>query len=104
MKRVVGDKEIYPHYTLFSWSECVSCNQEFRREKGWRKLSGPFYVGMVIGSMCVVGVPLQKRKHPSCSTNNLIFQIDLQLRNSPNEMEGRLLKSSLVAAPKSNGV
>jgi len=45
MKRVVGDKEIYPHYTLFSWSECVSCNQEFRREKGWRKLSGPFYGG-----------------------------------------------------------
>ena len=45
MKRVVGDKELYPYYTLLGWSECISCKYEFRREKGWRKLSGPYYGG-----------------------------------------------------------
>lgn len=32
---VVGN-DIYSHYSLFSWQTCFFCDQEFRREKGYR--------------------------------------------------------------------
>lgn len=36
MKRDKLVNEIFPHYSVFSWEQCVLCGQEFRREKGWR--------------------------------------------------------------------
>lgn len=32
----VVNGEIYKHYGLFCWQECFFCNQEFRRENGYR--------------------------------------------------------------------
>lgn len=36
-------KDIYSHYSLFSWEECCFCGEEFVREKGFRKETGPFF-------------------------------------------------------------
>lgn len=41
---VVGG-DIYKHYGLFFWQECFFCNQEFRREAGYRfqmQVGGPW--------------------------------------------------------------
>ena len=47
MKR--NHKQKYSHlykcYPLFFWKKCCDCNMEFRRERGWRALTGPFYGG-----------------------------------------------------------
>lgn len=32
---VVGN-DIYSHYGLFFWQQCLFCSKEFRREKGYR--------------------------------------------------------------------
>ncbi len=34
---------IFRTFPLFSWLKCDSCKKEFRRELGWRYLSGPFH-------------------------------------------------------------
>lgn len=36
MKRDKPVNEIFSHYSLFAWEECVFCHKEFRRERGWR--------------------------------------------------------------------
>jgi len=32
-------------FTLFSWNTCLNCGQEFRRERGYMKETGPYYGG-----------------------------------------------------------
>jgi len=36
---------VYTDFSLFIWHQCASCNEDFRREKGYRFLVGPFYNG-----------------------------------------------------------
>lgn len=37
MKRKINKPPwIYPFYPLLCWYECMFCNQEFRREHGWK--------------------------------------------------------------------
>ena len=44
MKREPVDKmEVFSSFTLFKWELCSNCNKEFRREKGWRRLVGPYH-------------------------------------------------------------
>ena len=38
--------EIFSSFPLFWWQLCSSCNQEFRRIKGWRRLVGPYHGGI----------------------------------------------------------
>ena len=47
MKRecITKYENLYKHYSLFFWYQCCSCKKEFRREKGWRGLTGPYYGG-----------------------------------------------------------
>lgn len=33
------DGQIYKHYGLFGWQECLFCKKEFRREDGYRFLA-----------------------------------------------------------------
>ena len=35
-------KYLYPHYSLFSWNQCSKCKKDFRREKIWKALTGPW--------------------------------------------------------------
>lgn len=37
---------IYKHYGLFFWQQCSCCKKDFRREKGFRFLTGPFCNGV----------------------------------------------------------
>lgn len=32
----VAGNDIYNHYSVFFWQTCLFCEQEFRREKGYR--------------------------------------------------------------------
>jgi len=36
---------IYRHFTLFSWTRCCICGQDFRREFGFRFMAGPYFFG-----------------------------------------------------------
>lgn len=33
-------------FTLFRWNQCDMCQSDFRRELGWRYMTGPFYAGV----------------------------------------------------------
>jgi len=35
-------KYLYTYYSLFSWKQCSKCKKDFRREKMWRALTGPW--------------------------------------------------------------
>lgn len=35
----------YRVWNWFFWDTCVSCGKEFRRERGWRTLTGPWFRG-----------------------------------------------------------
>jgi len=35
-------KDLYRFFPLFTWYKCEKCGQDFRREKGWRALCGPY--------------------------------------------------------------
>jgi hypothetical protein len=37
--------QLWSHFPLFFWKQCVACNREFRREWGWRFHSGPYHGG-----------------------------------------------------------
>ena len=37
---------IYKHYGWFFWRQCCKCNHGFRRDRGWKFLSGPFFQGV----------------------------------------------------------
>lgn len=39
------DHGIYKHYGLFFWQRCSCCKKDFRREKGFRFLTGLFFNG-----------------------------------------------------------
>lgn len=39
------EHSIYREWPVFFWKTCCKCKQEFRRERGWRFLSGPYYNG-----------------------------------------------------------
>ncbi len=43
-KPPLADK-VYFSYPLFFWQRCSCCKQDFRRERGWRYLSGPYHGG-----------------------------------------------------------
>ena len=45
MKRQPIVQDMYRVFPLFAWHKCESCKQEFRRERGWRYFTGPFYGG-----------------------------------------------------------
>lgn len=47
MKRKAIKKysDLYRSWTFLIWHKCEKCNQEFRREWGWRALTGPFFNG-----------------------------------------------------------
>lgn len=36
---------IFNHYTIFTWHQCCMCLADFRRERGYRILVGPFCGG-----------------------------------------------------------
>lgn len=38
--------EISVVYPIFSWKKCIVCKMEFRMEKGYAKITGPFFNGM----------------------------------------------------------
>jgi hypothetical protein len=38
-------KYLYKCYPLFIWQQCCKCEKDFRREKGWRALTGPWIGG-----------------------------------------------------------
>lgn len=42
----VYERPLYRHYGLFIWRQCSCCKEDFRREKGFRFLVGPFFNGM----------------------------------------------------------
>jgi len=44
-KHIKHYTDLYRCFTLFTWNKCSKCGQDFRREKGWRALTGPFYNG-----------------------------------------------------------
>lgn len=51
MKRKEKIKNKYRHSVYkvrswFFWNKCAKCKDEFRRERGWRFLTGPFVGGM----------------------------------------------------------
>lgn len=53
---------IFKHFSLFRWHLCCACNKEFRREKGWRFLSGPFFNGHGhLKYVCAKCVPTKER-------------------------------------------
>jgi len=33
---------LYTYYSLFSWKQCSKCKKDFRREKMWRAITGPW--------------------------------------------------------------
>jgi len=41
-KHVKEYKYLYSHYSLFSWNQCSECKKDFRREKMWKVLTGPW--------------------------------------------------------------
>lgn len=46
MKRAAQNRhQVYREYPLFVWKRCYRCRQEFRRERGWRFLTGPYFNG-----------------------------------------------------------
>lgn len=47
MKRehVAPKKSVYHTYPLIFWQRCSCCKLDFRREWGWRYLSGPYFGG-----------------------------------------------------------
>lgn len=36
---------MFSSYPLFFWKPCCNCNKEFRRERGFRALVGPYHNG-----------------------------------------------------------
>jgi len=36
---------LYKCYTIFNWHQCCRCKKDFRREHGYRALTGPYYGG-----------------------------------------------------------
>lgn len=38
-------KYLYKDYSWFSWKQCSKCKKDFRREKIWRALTGPWHGG-----------------------------------------------------------
>jgi len=44
-QKVVKYHNVTKIWPVFIWRECFKCNQEFRREKGWRILTGPYLNG-----------------------------------------------------------
>lgn len=36
---------VYTHFSIFSWEVCDDCGEDFRREKGFRLVVGPFSNG-----------------------------------------------------------
>lgn len=50
MKRQAQEPKDHPDvcstWPVFEWCRCEGCGREFRREWGWRVLTGPFYGGM----------------------------------------------------------
>lgn len=39
---------VYSTFPLFVWRTCFKCGMEFRRERGWRVLTGPYPGGRTI--------------------------------------------------------
>jgi hypothetical protein len=37
--------EVFRSFPIFFWVQCACCKKDFRREKGWRWLSGPYVNG-----------------------------------------------------------
>lgn len=44
-KRPKDRKIAVKHKTWFKWCECLQCENEFRRENGFKAYSGPYYGG-----------------------------------------------------------
>ena len=44
-KSKIEIKDIYTDWPILFWRECKECKKEFRREKVYRKLCGPFHGG-----------------------------------------------------------
>jgi len=45
-------------WTVFRWLRCVACQLQFRREWGWRAVTGPFYGGIgFVQHVCATCAP-----------------------------------------------
>ncbi len=67
MKRTIKKKYQYgicTEFTLFMWLKCSCCGKEFRREKGFSFVGGPFQnmIGKVY-YVCGVCVPTKEKAH-----------------------------------------
>jgi len=40
---------LYTYKSFFSWKQCSKCKKDFRREKIWRAITGPWHGGPGIG-------------------------------------------------------
>ena len=55
---------LFPVFTLFEWHQCCKCGQDFRRERGWRFWTGPFYSGCgVLKYLCRECAPTEDDAH-----------------------------------------
>lgn len=49
-------------YPLFFWKECCMCGKDFRREWGWRALTGPYCWGQgVVRYLCSSCAPTKEK-------------------------------------------
>lgn len=48
-KHIRKHPRLYPFRTWFIWKQCQKCDCDFRREKGFKSLTGPYYCGTGVG-------------------------------------------------------
>lgn len=63
-KEIRYKHDISTHFPLFFWKECCMCGKEFRREKMWETITGPFQnrIGH-IRNLCKECAPTDDRAH-----------------------------------------
>ena len=55
---------VYKSFPLFIWQECCMCHKEFRRERLWHTLTGPFCgQSGTMRYLCTKCAPTEDRAH-----------------------------------------
>ena len=52
MRRKTDKSCVDSIFTFFEWNECVNCGFEYRRERVWEYMRGPFYNGNGVLRYC----------------------------------------------------
>ena len=67
---------VYTEYPLFFWVQCCNCQKEFRRERLWRALTGPFCNGAgVIRYLCKSCVSTKDEAHKYFAGDKYIHKL-----------------------------